>query len=417
MYLDTGIYSGPCACGKSHAIVTKMAVIEPGCLKKLESYRAEWHITGKLCALYDANTYRAAAGRRPAAEQEIVLDPAGLHADEASVRLVLARLAPDTAVIAAVGSGTIHDIARYCAHERGLRFLSCPTAASVDGFCSTVCAMTWYGYKKTMPAVAPELVVADTELLAAAPAALIRSGVGDILAKYTALADWQISHVLTGEYFCEKIRGIMADAVQAVRAETQSAGCTGAAACEKVMYALLLSGIAMQMMGSSRPASGAEHHISHMIEMGAEALQPAFPAPHGEKTGVGTLLAVREYKRLAAVPDIAGFAVDFAPLSAAYIRAVYGERLAEAILNENREDCLAGVTRQQLIRCWPAVREIVAGLPEEQELQDILTSIGAKHTLAEIGVAEDKRGILLDASPCVRNRLTLMRLRRMLPLR
>lgn len=69
----------------------------------------------------------------------------------------------------AEGGGTIHDIARFCAHERGLRLVSCPTAASVDGFCSTVSAMTWHGYKKTIPAVAPEIVAADTEIIQNAP--------------------------------------------------------------------------------------------------------------------------------------------------------------------------------------------------------------------------------------------------------
>jgi len=68
-----------------------------------------------------------------------------------------------------------------------------------------------------------------------------------------------------------------------------------------VTYALIMSGIAMQMMGNSRPASGADHHISHMIEMEPAAFEVKFPAMHGEKTGVGTLVAVQEYKRLAQI--------------------------------------------------------------------------------------------------------------------
>lgn len=101
--------------------------------------------------------YAATAGRHPYAEQEIILPSKGLHADEKAVARTLAELHGDTKVLIAVGSGTIHDIACYCAHERGLHFVSCPTAASVDGFCSTVAAMTWHGYKKTLPAVAPEI--------------------------------------------------------------------------------------------------------------------------------------------------------------------------------------------------------------------------------------------------------------------
>lgn len=73
--------------------------------------------------------------------------------------------------------------------------------------------MTWRGYKKTLPAVAPEIVAADTDVLRAAPTELVRSGVGDILAKYTALADWRMAHVLTGEYFCPEIHDLMHTAV------------------------------------------------------------------------------------------------------------------------------------------------------------------------------------------------------------
>lgn len=85
-----------------------------------------------------------------------------------------------------------------------LRSLS-DTAASVDGFCSTVAAMTWHGYKKALPAIAPELVISDTEIIRNAPLELAKNDIGNILAKYTALTDWKISHVLTGAYFCPRI--------------------------------------------------------------------------------------------------------------------------------------------------------------------------------------------------------------------
>ena len=192
-------YSGKCTCGRTHDLVTRAAVIEPGCLCDFEKYMEEFGITGKRCALYGKNGYRATAGRHPSAQQEIILNPEGLHANEISTAEVLAKLDKDIEVIIAVGSGTIHDIARFCAHERGIRFVSCVTGASVDGFCSTVAAMTWYGYKKTLPAVAPEIVIADTDIIKNAPLELVRSGVGDIAAKDTALCDWKISTAVTGE--------------------------------------------------------------------------------------------------------------------------------------------------------------------------------------------------------------------------
>ena len=414
MFVDSSAYSGVCSCGKTHTMVTRAAVIEAGSLFHFEEYKERFAVEGKRCTLYGKNSYAATQDRHPRAEQEIILDPNGLHADEKSTAEVLKILEPDVEVIIAVGSGTIHDIARFCAHERGIRFISCPTAASVDGFCSTVAAMTWYGYKKTIPAVAPELVIADSEIIRKAPFHLVLSGIGDIMAKYTARADWEIAHLITGEYLCERIRDIMADA-----ADTAMQSIPGILAGEdeaytNVTYALVMSGIAMQMMGNSRPASGAEHHISHMIEMGPEKFMVRFPALHGEKTGVGSVIASREYERLAGIEDITPYLTDFIPIDADDIKAFFGENLAGAILAENEKDCLTAVTKEKLAESWPEIRRIIASMPGSDKLYGLLEQLGAKCSLDDIGVAAEDTDTLLKYSPLVRNRLTLMRIRRMI---
>ncbi|MBQ6366711.1 MAG: sn-glycerol-1-phosphate dehydrogenase [Oscillospiraceae bacterium] len=414
MLIDSLQYNGACSCGREHTMVTRVAVIESGCLFRFEKWMEEYGITGKRCALYGEHSYAATVDRHPEAEQEIILDPNGLHADERSTALVLEKLEDDVEVLIAVGSGTIHDIARFCAHERGIRFVSCPTAASVDGFCSTVAAMTWYGYKKTLPAVAPELVLADTEVIRHAPMELVRSGVGDIMAKYTARADWEIAHLLTGEYLCPRIRDIMAEAADTVMASIPGILSGSEEAYAHVTYALIMSGIAMQMMGNSRPASGAEHHISHMIEMQPAAFRVRFPALHGEKTGVGSILAAREYERLARIEDISPVLTDYAPVPDETLRAFFGEDLFRAISEENRKDCLAAVSKERLAKCWPEIRQIIDAMPKAEAFDSTLRQLGAKHTLEEIGVASEDLSILLKYSPLVRNRLTLMRIRRMI---
>ena len=414
MLIDCSKYAGKCACGREHTMETRAAVIEPGCLFEFEKYMAQFGVAGKRCALYGENSYAATADRHPHAEQEIVLDPTGLHANEVSTAEVLAKLEGDVEVIVAVGSGTIHDIARFCAHERGIRFVSCPTGASVDGFCSTVAAMTWYGFKKTLPAVAPEIVLADTEIIKNAPMELVRSGVGDIMAKYTALADWKMAHVLTNELLCEKIYGIMQNAADTVMQSVPGIACGEESAYADVTYALIMSGIAMQMMGNSRPASGAEHHISHMIEMEPEAFPVKFPAMHGEKTGVGSLIAVREYKRLAKIEDITPYITDYAPVPEEHFRKFFGGRLADSLIKENENDCLAKVSREKLSESWGELRRIIDELPTEEHLYGLLEMLDAKRDLASIGVEESELPALLKNSPLVRNRLTLMRTRRMM---
>ncbi|MBR5979586.1 MAG: sn-glycerol-1-phosphate dehydrogenase [Oscillospiraceae bacterium] len=417
MFVDSTAFSGECSCGRSHDMVTKAVVIESGALYRFEEYAEKFGMTeGKRCVLFDENTYAATADRHPDGEQILIMDPKDLHANEISTAWVLERLEDDVEVIIAVGSGTVHDVARFCAHERGIRFVSCPTGASVDGFCSTVAAMTWHGFKKTLPAVAPDFVIADTDIIKQAPPELVRSGVGDILAKYTALADWKMAHVLTGEYYCERIADITQQAADAVVASLSGILSGEAEAYERVTYALVMSGIAMQMMGNSRPASGSEHHVSHLIEMGPSSLDVRFQALHGEKTGVGSVVAVKEYKRLAETEDITSHVRDYKDVPSEVIRNYFGEKLADSIIAENAEDWLSVLTKEALTEKWPQVREIVASLPSAEEIYGMLEMIGAKRSLEEIGVTEEDTDAILTYSPLVRNRLTLMRVRRMLDL-
>lgn len=414
--VDSSAYNGICSCGREHSMVTQAAVIEKDSLLRFEELTQQYGIGGKCCALYGENSYAATADRHPKAEQEIVLRSEELHSDEKSTAEVLERLEKDVEVLIAVGSGTIHDIARFCAHKRGIRFVSCPTAASVDGFCSNVAAMTWYGYKKTVNAVAPEIVIADSEIIKNAPFEMVCSGVGDIMAKYTALAEWEISHAVTGEYLCRRTYEITRSAADTVMKSVLGLLCGEYEAFENVTYALLMSGIAMQMMGNSRPASGAEHHISHMIEMGPKKFEVLFPAMHGEKTGVGTILAAKEYYRMAETEDISQRALVYKPVSDTYLLDFFGEELAESVIDENREDCLAQVTPEALVKNWQRVREIIWKIPPPETLYAQLEKLEAKRDPEDIGITSNQIETLLEYSPLVRNRVTLMRMRRMLNL-
>ena len=396
---------------------TRLCVIEEGALADTEKYLAELGLAGRRrCAVYDASTYAIPDLRHPAAEQEIILDPKGLHANEFSTAEVLEKLAPDVELLLAIGGSTIHDIVRYCVWKRGLPFVSVPTAASCDGFCSTVAAMTWEGYKKTLICGAPILVVADLNVISKAPMRLTVSGVGDMLGKFVALAEWRMAHLLTGEHFCQKIYDIMAKAVQSVWDNCLATRDGDLAAYEAVTYGLLMSGLAMQLLGASRPASGAEHHISHLIEMEPRRLGVHSDALHGEKVGVTTVLVSAEYHRLIAWEDIRDHVLPYAPVDMDWLRDYFGEQLWPAMERENRNDCLDQVTPERIQVCWPEIREIMASIPEAETIRTRLAALGAKQTLTDLGIPEEKLPELLRVAPLVRNRLTLMRIRRMLDL-
>ena len=191
----------------------------------------------------------------------------GLEADERAVEIVENYMEEDIDLVLAVGAGTIHDLSRFVAHQYRIPFVSVPTAASSDGFTSTVADMTWNGVKKVFQASAPLFVFADTDIFAKAPARLTAAGVSDILGKYIALADWKIASILMDEYYCTAVADLETKAIRTVKDNLKEIAAGEKDACEKLMYALILSGLAMQMTGNSRPASGAEHHMVHLWDM------------------------------------------------------------------------------------------------------------------------------------------------------
>ena len=410
MIIDSKRYNGACLCGKKHKMTTEACIIEAGCLFNANEYIAKYGLCGYSVAIYDENTYRATQGRHPKADKEIILSPDGLHADNHGVSLALEKLPEKCDYLIAVGSGTVHDITRYCAHKMGIPFVSCPTAASVDGFCSSVAAMTWDGFKKTFEAVSPKIVIADLDIISNAPMYLTSSGFGDMIGKFIALADWKIAATLTNEHFCPVIHDMTLDATKAVMDSAEAIKRGDASAYEKLTYGLLMSGLAMQLLGNSRCASGAEHHISHLIEMQPASLKLFSDALHGEKVGVGTLIVCKEYHRIKNNSHI--LKSDYSDTDDDCIKAIFGEKLSASIIQENARDCALGISKEALISNWDKICKIIDAVPKYDELIQRYTAIGAKSTLDDIGIDENKIDALLEYSPLVRNRLTLMRLRR-----
>ena len=409
MVINSKKYSGVCSCGKEHLMTTELCVIEAGCLARADEYIKEYGFSGRSAAIYDENTYNAEGLIRPRADIEIILPAECLHANERGVELLATQIPADCGYLIAVGSGTIHDLTRYCAHERNIPFISCPTAASVDGFCSSVAAMTWHGYKKTFTAVAPRIVLADLRVISKAPMRLSRSGFGDMIGKFIALSDWKISNILTDEYFCHTIYSMTLEATKAVLESADGIAKGDLEAFEHLTYGLLLSGVAMQLLGNSRCASGAEHHISHLIEMQPKALGLSSSALHGEKVGVGTLLACGEYKKLRRSTPVFS---DYLPRPDAEISNIFGGALGDAVIKENSPDACLGITAELLEKKWSDICAVIDAIPDEDSLIDVYKKLDMVSSLTDIEVSEGSLRAILEYAPLARNRLTLLRLRR-----
>lgn len=410
MIIDSKKYNKTCACGHTHAMTTKYCIIESGCMAKATEYAKKFGLDGFAAAVYDENTYKATNGSRPAADKEIILVQKELHANNSGVAQLLSEIPENCGYLIAVGSGTIHDLTRYCAHERNIPFISCPTAASVDGFCSSVAAMTWNGYKKTFPSSAPVLVAADLDIISKAPLRLGASGFGDMVGKFVSLAEWKIANILTGEYFCQSIYDMTKNAADAVVESAVGIKNGDKSAYEKLTYGLVLSGLAMQLLGNSRCASGAEHHISHFIEMEPVGLNISSSALHGEKVGVGTLMVSEEYHRIKNTYPL--IKKDYTPADSSYIFDMFGDSLSASIIEENKNDAALNITARQIEEKADKIRAVIDEIPTVEALIKMYDVLNAKKTLEDVGVPSELKSAILEYSPLVRNRLTLMRLRR-----
>lgn len=402
-----------CSCGRKHEVYLKKLIIKPGAIEELPEVIDEMGDFSKITMVCDDNTYKVLGQKVEdicRIDNVVKLNPENLHANEIGVEMVQKELRSDCDLLVAVGSGTIHDITRYVAYKNGLQFISVPTAPSVDGFVSTVAAMTMKGVKATLTAVCPVAMVADSTVLAQAPMRLIAAGVADLLGKYTALADWKTGNILTDEYICDYLIELEEKAVNDVMDNIDEILKRDISAIEKLIYGLVLSGLAMQMCGNSRPASGAEHHISHFTEM--KVLNNPDFAYHGEKVGVGLAYVCDEYKKIAEGLEEEKIVSEYPEIKEDYIRNMFGN-LSDEIIKENERDVLKNVDLDVLKKKIPEIKAIIDVIPSGEKIREILKKFNAPSKLCEIGLKEEDLKTVLEYSPLVRNRLTVMRLKRL----
>lgn len=416
MKIDINKIRELCDPSRDQKILVDDMIIESGAINQLPDIMNGMYAKYKNVAMIcDENTYEVAGKKVEEllpAVKKVVLDPENLHADEHGVEAAKVQLDQlgDVDFMIAVGSGTIHDITRYHAYDMKIDFLSIPTAASVDGYVSTMAAMTWHGMKKTFTAVSPIFVLADTDIFAKAPARLTASGVGDLMGKYTALCDWRIGHALTDEYISWPIVNWEYEILQDLVDNLDGLKEEDVAAYENLMYGLLLSGLAMQIITYSRPASGCEHHCSHLWE--EAAINEPIDFYHGEKVGVGLVICAAAYKKALAKLKEGNYTVkDHMDVEVDFIKEHFKNPvLQEEILKENDPNIMADITGDMVKSKEKEFIEILEDLPSSEEITEWLKKVNGVTSLPEISLDEDLRPLTLKLSPYVRKRLSLMRL-------
>ena len=410
MIMDCEKYVGKCVCGREHTLETKKVVVEYNALANFEQYMEDVGLAGKRRAVvYDTMVYQLTEGKHVKADQEIVLEAKGLHAEDTLIEEMMKQL-DNPEVIVAFGAGTIMDFGRYPAYKLGIPFVAIPTLASSDGFTANICSAILNGQKKSTPMCAPILVVADLDIIKGAPARLVASGINDILAKYISLTDWRIAHLVAGEYFCPMVAELAEHALKLMREAADKYAATGVADHEAMTTAQMESGLTMQLLNHSRAASGAEHLMAHLVELHPPRFEKA-EGIHGECVGVGTFECIKVYHELAKKTPKAK---PFQPLTEEWVREKFGERLMPGIMKENENDVLATFPSQNIVDHWDEIRELIAQIPPVEEMEKLYSDCHCKYRPEDIGIDPSLADEMLEISAAIRNRLTLIRMLRVL---
>lgn len=299
-----------CACGRTHRADIDAVLIGEGAIKCVPRLmRRKGYKTAMILA--DENTWEVAGKtvrdvirRSKFRSWNYVYQRGGevLCADEQAMyegTEAFLNSEERADVLITVGTGTLNDLGKQIADTVGVRCWNVATAASMDGFASTVAALTRGNLKVTEYYTPPEVIIGDTAVLRTAPREMTLAGIADMAAKYNARLDWRISRLINDEYYCDFIAdGMLAitDDIIDLALEAPEEGAFPDALLERLMEGLVMSGVYMSYTGTSRAASGAEHHFSHFWEMWLSVNKKP-PIYHGVKVGVGSMIMADLYPR------------------------------------------------------------------------------------------------------------------------
>ena len=424
MDVDLVHLSRPCSCGEEHVIDTELIVIEAGAVERLEDVLEPFQNPVFIC---DSNT-RAAA--KPYLKEEfkdylvIELKPDGLASNEKNIKKVLSQLevcdigmsSVPVDVLVAIGGGTIHDLTRFVAEEYEIPFVSIPTAASVDGFTSSVALYMKDGLIHYQHACAPRWVLADTNIFAKAPYRLTAAGISEIFAKSTALLDWKIAHIVADEYFCERIYNMVKDIVDDIPHLAMEVKAGDIDAYERLMKDLLLLGTTVDMMDTTRAMSGSEHYMSRLWRM--QVINPPMTCCHGERIGGAYLQVLDHYKKIGKAirkdklhaSDESARGLQISLLEEAFT----DPEVLDDILEENEPNPLDEIYLELFEEKLDEIADEIKALPSVSKVTEQMQEAGCVTDPADIGLSEEICRRSLELSPYVRNRLTFLRLSKLL---
>lgn len=391
-------------CGVHHSCPLKFLRIERDAVNTIPECFDRLGFT-KPFVVADPNTEKAAWFKVKA-----VLEKAGIpysyfcfaedHPEPAEYSMGAIAMAFDNTcdVIMAVGSGVINDCCKVLARVTGKPSISIATAPSMDGYASDGSSMVIAGVKGHISVPCPVAVIADTLILKDAPARMLWSGLGDMLAKYVALCEWRITNIINDEYYCPDVATLMRDSLNKLVAAAPHLMDRDPETIGAIMEGLVLSGIAMAFVHVSRPASGLEHYFSHIWEMMVMSGKIPFDT-HGIQVGVGTYLVMDLYDQIAKLTPsrekAEAFIASFKPEDwEKGIHEFFGDAAEPILALEKRvgkNDPIKHAKRlERILGHWDDILAAMkAELPPIEQIRSLMETVGMPMLPSDIGYTDE----------------------------
>jgi glycerol-1-phosphate dehydrogenase [NAD(P)+] len=366
-----------CTCGRTHRCDIGAVRIDAGVLDELPDLITAQHVilvsdqnTDALCG----DRVRALLGSRIAAHRLFETGADILVPDEVAVAAVETLITQKTDFILGIGSGVINDICKYVSFQHGIKCGIIATAPSMDGFASSGAAMIFAGMKVTFTTHAPDLILGDTDILCTAPADMIAAGFADIIGKYSALNDWKLSHLVNGEYLCPFIYDLVMEKTNEVRDLAPALVRRDPKAIGALTEILVMIGVCLTLLSTTRPGSGSEHHLSHYFEITGLILgKPYFL--HGTDVGYSTVVTAAMRERICAIKSPIFHPVGGDIRLAAYDR-IYRDRAGEVAELQRKAGRYDRDMTPLYATKWDKILAVLGECPSAAEIKQMLLSVG-----------------------------------------
>ena len=416
--------NNPCPCGRPHTAAVDEVVIGSGTVNRVPEFAEKYG--KKPFVVADIHTY-AAAGEKVCSLLKAASIPFGsfifkdeaLEPDEKTVGAAFMHYDTSCDVIVGVGSGVINDVCKILSNTTGNPYIIVGTAPSMDGYASATSSMSRDGVKVSLNSRCADVIIGDTDILKTAPDHMLRSGLGDMLAKFVSIAEWRIAHLITGEYYCEEVAQLIRTAVKKCVDNAEGLLKREDAAIEAVFEGLVIGGVAMAYTGVSRPASGVEHYFSHVWDMRGLEFGTKVDL-HGIQCAMATVKAVELYEKVMGIqPDWekAHAYVENFDLEAwnRELRKFLGSSAETMIELEKKEGKYRKDTHETRFRLiaekWEEILQILREeLPDYKELCKLIDKVGISSDLTTIGVDSEAARITFRATKDIRDKYVLSRL-------